>query len=59
LKAGIQPKHAAKLEVQLTTLNDARSPQHMNVPAWRLHALTGELAGHWALLGEWELAADL
>lgn len=56
-KAGIQAKHAAKLEVQLTTLNDARTPQNMNVPAWRLHPLSGEFAGHWAVWvnGNWRL----
>jgi toxin HigB-1 len=48
-KAGIQAKHAAKLEVQLTTLDEAKTPQDMNVPLWRLHPLTGELADHWAV----------
>jgi proteic killer suppression protein len=56
-KAGIQPKHAMKLEVQLTTLDDARTPQDMSVPAWRLHPLVGEFAGHWAVRvnGNWRL----
>jgi proteic killer suppression protein len=29
----------------------------MNVPGWRLHPLTGELTGHWAVWvsGNWRL----
>ena len=56
-KAGIQPKHSAKLQVQLTTLNEAKTVEHMNVPIWRLHPLRGELAGHWAVSvnGNWRL----
>jgi proteic killer suppression protein len=29
----------------------------MNAPAWRLHALSGDLAGHWSVLvsGNWRL----
>lgn len=56
-KAGIQPKHAAKLEEQLTVLNIAKKPQEMNIPGWQWHALTGELAGHWAVSinGNWRL----
>ena len=48
-KRGIQPEHAGKLARQLQRLNAARRPQDMNVPGWRLHALKGELAGHWAV----------
>jgi proteic killer suppression protein len=48
-KAGIQPKHAAVLEEQLTLLNVAKNPQQMNVPGYGLHALKGDLAGHYAV----------
>ena len=56
-KAGIQPKHAAKLNEQLAALNVAARPEHMNVPGWRWHALTAGLAGHWAVSvnGNWRL----
>ncbi len=56
-KAGIQPKHAGKLEEQLAVLNIAKKPQEMNIPGWQWHALTGELAGHWAVSvnGNWRL----
>jgi toxin HigB-1 len=48
-KAGIQPAHAAKLRRQLGVLNEASGPQAMGVPGWRLHPLTGSLAGQWAV----------
>jgi proteic killer suppression protein len=48
-KAGIQPKHAKKLTLQLGRLNVASGPQDMAVPAWRLHPLSHDLAGHWAV----------
>jgi proteic killer suppression protein len=56
-KAGIQPSQAAKLNDQLTALNIAKEPGHMRFPGWRLHALSGELAGHWAVSvnGNWRL----
>lgn len=56
-KAGIQPKHAAKLQDQLSALNAAKKPEQMAFPGWQLHALSGELTGHWAVSvnGNWRL----
>lgn len=56
-KAGIQPKHAAKLADQLTLLHIARKPEEMDVPGWQWHELKGNLAGHWAVSvnGNWRL----
>lgn len=56
-KAGIQPAHAAKLRRQLAQLDQAQVAQDMNVPGWRLHPLTGDLAGHWSVWvnGNWRL----
>jgi toxin HigB-1 len=56
-KAGIQPAHAARLRLQLATLDASINPQGMNFPGWRLHPLTGKLAGHWAVSvnGNWRL----
>lgn len=56
-KAGIQPAHAAKLENQLLTLDNARSSRDMNLPGWRLHPLHGELDGHWSIRvsGNWRM----
>jgi toxin HigB-1 len=56
-KAGINPAHAAKLGRQLAQLDAATAAQDMNIPGWRLHALAGDLAGHWAISvnGNWRL----
>ncbi len=56
-KAGIKPSHAAKLNDRLTVLNAAIKPAQMNVPGWQFHALSGNLAGHWAVSvnGNWRL----
>lgn len=56
-KAGIQPGHARKLEDQLSALNVASKPEQMNFPGWKLHALKGNLAGHWSVSvsGNWRL----
>lgn len=56
-KKGIQPHHAAKLKIQLATLDNAAGPDDMHAPAWRLHALTGDLDGHWSIWvsGKWRL----
>ena len=48
-KAGIQPKHAKRLRLQLGRLDAAGEPTDMDLPGWRLHPLKGELAGHWAV----------
>ena len=48
-KAGIQPKHAKRLRLQLGRLDAAGVPADMDLPGWRLHPLKGELAGHWAV----------
>ena len=48
-KGGIQPMHAKRLRELLTALNVAAGPQDLGRPGWRLHPLTGDLAGHWSL----------
>ncbi len=48
-KAGIQPKHAARLNVQLTALHLAQTPEEMNMAGWNWHPLRGELEGLWAV----------
>jgi proteic killer suppression protein len=56
-KAGIQPDHANKLRRQLAFLNVATKPQEMDYPGWRLHELSGDMAGHWSVWvsGNWRL----
>jgi proteic killer suppression protein len=56
-KAGIQPKHAQRLRIQLFALDNAKRATDMNAPGWRLHALHGDSASHWAVdvSGNWRL----
>lgn len=56
-KAGIQPKHADKLQLQLFALSKAVKPQDLNAPGWRLHRLKGEMDDHWSIdvSGNWRL----
>lgn len=56
-KAGIQPHHAVKLRLQLATLDNAKKPEDMNAPSWRLHQLAGDLAGHYSIWvnGNWRM----
>lgn len=48
-KAGIQPKHAVRLRLQLGRLETAADAAEMNLPGWRWHPLKGDLSGHWAV----------
>jgi proteic killer suppression protein len=48
-KAGIQPAHAKKLRLRLAVLDKSIDPQGMNVPGWKLHALGGDMEGHWSV----------
>jgi proteic killer suppression protein len=56
-KAGIQPTHANKLRLRLAVLDKSVDSQGMNVPGWRLHALAGNMEGHWSvwISGNWRL----
>ncbi len=56
-KAGIRADHAGKLRRQLSFLNEATEPQEMDIPGWKLHQLSGDMAGHWAIWvsGNWRL----
>lgn len=47
--AGIQPKHAKRLRLQLGQLDAAFVPQDMGRPGWRLHPLKGNWDGLWAV----------
>jgi proteic killer suppression protein len=56
-KAGIQPRHAEKLRLQLFALDNARKPRDLNAPGWRLHPLTGKPQNHWTISvsGNWRI----
>lgn len=48
-KAGIQPKHAKRLRLQLGQLDAAIGLEDMDRPGWRFHPLKGDLDGHYAV----------
>jgi len=48
-KAGIQPRHAAKLNRILSNLDVAESPDDMDFPGYRLHELGGSRKGIWSI----------
>jgi toxin HigB-1 len=56
-KSGIQPKHAERLRRLLTALDVASRGEDMNAPGNGLHALKGNLEGHWSVRvsGNWRL----
>lgn len=56
-KVGIQPHHAVKLRIMLTTLDSAKRQEDMNAPGWKLHPLTGDFAGHYSVSvnGNWRM----
>jgi proteic killer suppression protein len=55
--AGIQPKHADKLNMILTALNTAETVQALDHPFFNLHKLQGSLSGHWSVKvnGNWRV----
>ena len=48
-KAGIQAVHAPRLRLLLALLDEARVIDDMIAPGLRLHALSGDLKGHWSV----------
>ena len=52
-----RPDHAKKLKRQLDRLDEAKSPQDMNLPGWKLHPLHDDLEGHFAVWvnGNWRM----
>ena len=56
-KAGIQPNHAGKLRLQLAALDAATKPGDLAAPGWRLHPLTGDMAGFYSISvsGNWRV----
>jgi proteic killer suppression protein len=45
----VAPQHVEKLRDILAALDRSRSPQDMNLPGFRFHALRGDLKGHHAV----------
>jgi len=56
-KAGICPEHASRLNRILGVLDAAILIEQINIPGFKLHKLTGNLSGFWALSvsGNWRI----
>ena len=48
-KSGIQAQHERRLRLMLSRLDDVTKAADMDAPGWKLHALKGDLKGHWAV----------
>ena len=55
--SGIQAKHANRLRLILTNLDQAESPKDMDLPGLRLHELKGGRKNIWAVSvsGNWRV----
>jgi len=56
-KSGIQAKHAKRLQLVLSNLDQAETLGHMNLPGLALHELKGDRKGVWAVnvSGNWRV----
>ncbi len=56
-KSGIQTKHARRLRLILTNLDEAQGPDDMDLPGLALHPLKGKRKGTWAVKvsGNWRV----
>ncbi|MGH8557970.1 MAG: type II toxin-antitoxin system RelE/ParE family toxin [Methylococcales bacterium] len=56
-KAGIRPEHASRLTRILGVLDAAILIEQINLPGLKLHKLTGNLDGYWAVSvsGNWRV----
>ena len=58
--AGIQPRHAKRLRMQLAALDTAVTVDDMNIPGFHLHSLKGREKGRWSVRvnGNWRLTFE-
>jgi proteic killer suppression protein len=56
-KSGIQAAHEKRIRLILARLNASASPRDMNLPGLRLHELSGNKKGTWAVSvsGNWRI----
>jgi proteic killer suppression protein len=54
---GIQAQHAGRIGRILALLDEASSPEQLNIPGMYLHRLKGERKGEWAMTvsGYWRI----
>lgn len=56
-KKGVRAAHDPKLLRILSALDVAQTPDDLAIPAFRMHMLRGDLAGHWSIWvnGNWRV----
>jgi toxin HigB-1 len=56
-RSGIRPDLVDTVQEILTVLDDAATPQELNLPGYRLHPLKGDLKGFWSVTvrGNWRI----
>jgi proteic killer suppression protein len=56
-KSGMQAKHAGRLRLILSNLDQAEGPEEMDLPGLALHGLKGKRKGIWAVKvsGNWRV----
>jgi toxin HigB-1 len=54
---GINPQHLAKIDRILAALDDAKRPEDMNLPGYKLHKLLGDHPPRWSVWvnGNWRI----
>ncbi|MGH8618440.1 MAG: type II toxin-antitoxin system RelE/ParE family toxin [Burkholderiales bacterium] len=59
-RRGIDTAHAPKISRILDALDQAASPEQLNIPGWRLHPLTGDRKGTWSISvsGNWRITFE-
>ncbi len=48
-RSGLNPDHVDKIARILAQLKRSTRPEDMDIPGFRLHALKGDLRGHWSV----------
>jgi toxin HigB-1 len=48
-RSGIRPDFVDTIQEILTVLDDAATPQELDLPGYRLHPLKGDLTGFWSV----------
>lgn len=54
---GIQAQHTGRIERILAVLDEASTPEQLNIPGMYLHPLKGDRKGEWAMSvsGNWRI----
>ena len=59
-RRGIDAKQASRIRRVLDALDQAASPEQLNIQGWRLHQLTGARKGTWSVSvsGNWRITFE-